>query len=367
MNSKLLHHEDGRIKIDNLKNITLSDLISKKKKFKNFRDSKDIQLFNQKPKKINNILNKIEKNSNLKQFGNNAPKRMITNQINKNAKIAKLSIDLFPDKPFKIKENIIKNKNKLKRNLSSRKIYPKKYLRIISELTDNNNYINRKKKRLKTFNRNKKDQSKYCKKIIDRIHASNYDGGIPLMDFEKSKRKKKFLNNTLKEQTLNPSKIPLKNDNLSFNQRSNYNYLNNNNNIISKPQCLYKGPLKFDVSSIGDDDILPQNNNQSLFKTFMSRNLKPNKNDFKEKENNKDSQACTFIKYDFNGTMRTKRIFNSTFHIDENEKDSEKNRIKKEIVTTMNNNVNNKKENNKKRRTFGGIMFSNNNNKAKLF
>ena len=119
----------------------------------------------------------------------------------------------------------------------------------------------------------------------------------------------------------------------------------------------------------GDDDIINMNNNHSLFKSFMSRNLKSNKQDINIKENlNKDSQACTFIKYDFNGTMRTKRIFNSTFHIDENEKDSEKNRIKKEIVTTMNNNINNKKENNKKRRTFGGIMFSNNNNnKAKLF
>ena len=87
------------------------------------------------------------------------------------------------------------------------------------------------------------------------------------------------------------------------------------------------------------------------------------------KENlNKDSQACTFIKYDFNGTMRTKRIFNSTFHIEENDKESENNKIKKEIVTTMNNiNVNGLKENNKKRRIFGGIMFSSNSNKAKLF
>ena len=354
MNSKLLHHEDGRIKIDNLKNITLSDLISKKKKFKNFRDSKDNQLFNQKQKKINNLLNKYEKNSNLKQFGNNASKRMITNQINKNAKIAKLSIELFPDKPFKVKENLIKNKNKLKRNLSSRKIYPKKYFKIISELTDTNNYINRKKKRLKTFNRNKKDQSKYCKKIIERIQASNYDGGIPLMDFEKSKRKKKFLNNTLNQKEA-IGKIPIKNDNLSFNQRSNYNYLNNNN-IISKPQCLYKGPLKFDASSMGDDDILPQNNNQSLFKTFMSRNLKPNKNDFKEQENNKDSQACTFLKYDVNGTMRTKRIFNSTFHIDNDESNYYVNKGKKEIVATTNN-CKDKGFNNKKKRTFGGIMF----------
>ena len=32
MNSKLLNCEDGRIKIDNIKNITLSDIINKKKK-----------------------------------------------------------------------------------------------------------------------------------------------------------------------------------------------------------------------------------------------------------------------------------------------------------------------------------------------
>ena len=130
-----------------------------------------------------------------------------------------------------------------------------------------------------------------------------------------------------------------------------------NKNVISKPQCLYKVPLKYDASSIGDDDIIQQNNNQSLFKTFMSRNLKPNKNEYKEKENNKDSQACTFIKYDVNGTTRTKRIFNSTFHIDNDETDFNRNKFNKDIVATINekDKGNNK---NKKKRTFGGIMFS---------
>ena len=355
MNSKLLYNEDNRIKIDNMKNITLSDLISKKKKFKNLCAPKDIQIFNQKPKKTNNILNnKIDKNSNLKQYGNNASIRMTTNHLSKNEKIAKLSIELFQDKPLKIKGDLIKNKNRMKRNLSSRKIYPKKYLKEISELTDNN-YLNRKKKRTKTFNKNKKDQMKCCKKLIERIHASNYDGGIPLMDFEKSKRKKKFLSNTLKEKSINQNITKNnKNYNLSFNQRNNYNM---NKNVISKPQCLYKVPLKYDASSIGDDDIIQQNNNQSLFKTFMSRNLKPNKNEYKEKENNKDSQACTFIKYDVNGTTRTKRIFNSTFHIDNDETDFNRNKFNKDIVATVNekDKGNNK---NKKKRTFGGIMFS---------
>ena len=139
MNSKLLYNEDNRIKIDNMKNITLSDLILKKKKFKNLCAPKDIQIFNQKPKKTNNILNnKIDKNSNLKQYGNNASIRMTTNHFSKNEKIAKLSIELFQDKPLKIKGDLIKNKNRVKRNLSSRKIYPKKYLKEISELTDNN-------------------------------------------------------------------------------------------------------------------------------------------------------------------------------------------------------------------------------------
>ena len=95
----------------------------------------------------------------------------------------------------------------------------------------------------------------------------------------------------------------------------------------------------------------------------MSRNLKSTKQEYNYKENlNKDSQACTFIKYDVNGTMKTKRIFNSTFHIF-NEDSKENNKIRKEIVTTVNNNINNK-GNNKKKRTFGGIMLS---NKAKLF
>jgi len=333
MNSKLLHKEEAKLRIDNLKNINLSELINKKKKFKGFRDTKDIQNFNQRPKKINKILNKI----------NNPTKRLNTNQINKNTKISKLSIDLFSDKPLKVKDDLIKNRNKLKNNLSNRKFYPKKYLKMISELTDNN-YKRKRVKRAKSFNKNKKDKLKLCKKILEGNHYISPDGGIPLMDFEKSKRKQKFLNNTMNVNNLN------KKENVSFNQK---------NNLISKPQCLYKGPLKYEIP--GEDDIGNINNNQSLFKTFMSRNLKQTKQDSNlNKDNlNKDSQACTFIKYDVNGTMKTKRIFNSTFHL---ENDNEKNnKIKKEIVTTMNNNL---KENNKKKRTFGGIMFS---SKVKLF
>ena len=53
---------------------------------------------NQKPKKMNKIFNKI----------NNISKRINTNQINKNPKISNLSIDLFPDKPMKIKEDLYK-------------------------------------------------------------------------------------------------------------------------------------------------------------------------------------------------------------------------------------------------------------------
>ena len=103
MNSKLFHKEEGRLKIENLKNINLSDIINKKKKFK------AIHNFNQKKLNIN-----IDK-------ANNITKRLNTNQINKNLKISKLSIELFPDKPLKVKEDLIKNKNKLKKNSSRTK------------------------------------------------------------------------------------------------------------------------------------------------------------------------------------------------------------------------------------------------------
>ena len=146
MNSKLVfHNEENRIKIDNLKNINLSEIINKKKKFKGFRESKEAQNINQKPKKMNKIFNKI----------NNISKRINTNQINKNPKISNLSIDLFPDKPMKIKEDLYKNKTKFKRNLSNRKFYPKKFIKMISELTENNNYL-RKAKKTKSFNKTNK-------------------------------------------------------------------------------------------------------------------------------------------------------------------------------------------------------------------
>ena len=97
----------------------------------------------------------------------------------------------------------------------------------------------------------------------------------------------------------------------------------------------------------------------------MSRNLKQTKQqESNHKDNlNNDSQACTFIKYNINGTMKTKRIFNSTFHIYDNDL-NENNKIRKEIVTTVNNNNKNGKNNFIKKRTFGGIMLS---NKIKLF
>ena len=126
MNSKLFHKDEGRLIIENLKNINLSDIINKKKKFK------AIPNFNQKKLNIN-----IDK-------ANNITKRLNTNQINKNPKISKLSIDLFPEKPLKAKEDLIKNKNKLKKNLSNRNFYPIKFIQMISELTENN--YNRRKK-----------------------------------------------------------------------------------------------------------------------------------------------------------------------------------------------------------------------------
>ena len=359
MNSKLLNYEEGRIKIDNLKNITLSDIISKKKKFKGFRDGREIQIFNQISKNQNNKMNNnINQNINLKEF-DIINSRMTTNQINKNAKIAKLSLDLISEKPYKLREDLYKNKVRRK-NFSNRKFYPKRYLKMISDLTENN-YKNKKKKRTHSFNKNKKEQMILFKKIFNERRGPVYDGGIPLMTFEKSKRKKKFGNKTLKEKSIkNIHDVSNnKNQNTSFNQRGNCS----SNSIVSKPQCLYKGPLKYDMS-VGEDDDIPQNNH-SLFKTFMSRNLKPAKSELNNhlmEYSNKDSQACTFIRYDVNGTMRTKRIFNSTFHIYDN---SNNDTINKEILTTINNNTGGVgNNNNKKKRTFGGIMMG---NKAKLF
>ena len=331
MNSKLLRKEEILKKIDNLKNINISELITKNKKFKGFREQK----------KMNKMIN-------------NNQKRINTNQINKNAKISKLSIELFPDKPLKINQDLLKNKVKLKKNLSNRKFYPRKYINMLPELTENN-YQRKKIKKTKSFNKNKKEKINLCKKILEGKHYINYDGGIPLMDFEKSKLRKKNLNNT-----------SIKEKSISFNQRTNISKNNNNinNNIVSKPQCLYKGPLKYDMSG-GGDEIGINNNNHSLFKTFMSRNLKQTKQqESNHKDNlNNDSQACTFIKYNINGTMKTKRIFNSTFHIYDNDL-NENNKIRKEIVTTVNNNNKNRKNNFIKKRTFGGIMLS---NKIKLF
>lgn len=357
MNSKLLNCEEGRIKIDNLKNITLSDIIHKKKKYKGFREGRDIQKFNQKSK---HLLNNINNNNNQDIFNSkildNSNSRIITNQINKNIKIAKLSLDLFVDKPFKLNNELIKNKIRKKNIHSSRKFYPKKYLEMVTYLSESNYKI--KKKRKLSFNKSKKEQMNLIKKIMNEIKNSLYDGGIPLMNFEKAKIKKKLGNKTLKEKSIkNFNDISNnKNENISFNHRSNYS----NNNIVSKPQCLYKGPLKYDIS-VSEDDVTPPNN-QSLFKTFMSRNLKSSKpeiNNYLMEFTNKDSQACTFIRYDVNGTMRTKRIFNSTFHIYDNN-----DTVNKELITTINKNTDCGGNNNKKKRTFGGIMMG---NKTKLF
>ena len=361
MNSKLLNNEEGRIKLDNFKNITLSDIINKNKKYKGFRESKDIQIFKQKSKHQNNKIINIHQNQNSKGFDNTIS-RITTNKINKNEKIAKLSLELYAEKPFKLKEDLYRNKIRRK-NLSNRKFYPRKYLKMISDLTESN-YRNKKKKRNNSFNQSKKEQMNLFKKIINKKRSSVYDDHIPLMNFEKSKCKKKFINKTLKDKSIkNMNDISNnKNNNISFNQCGFYS----NNNIASKPQCLYKGPLKYDMSVGEDEDSTPQNNH-SLFKTFMSRNLKPTKqeiNNYLIEYSNKDSQACTFIRYDVNGTMRTKRIFNSTFNIYDNNNGN--NALNKEIVTTINNNVwkGGNNTNNKKKRIFGGSMMG---NKAKLF
>ena len=94
------------------------------------------------------------------------------------------------------------------------------------------------------------------KKILNEKKTSIYDGGIPLMNFERSKWKKKLGNKTLKEKSIkNINDISNnKKQNTSFNQCNNYS----NNNIVAKPQCLYKGPLKYDISVGEEDDIAPK-------------------------------------------------------------------------------------------------------------
>ena len=133
MNSKLLNYEEGRIKIDNIKNITLSDIINKKKRFRGFRDGREYQLFNQMSKNKNTrISNNILQN--LKEF-EDVNSRMNTNHISKNAKIQKLSLDLVAEKPYKLIDNL--NKKVRKKNaLSNWKFYPKKYGKMISYLTE---------------------------------------------------------------------------------------------------------------------------------------------------------------------------------------------------------------------------------------
>ena len=221
MNSKILNFEEGKIKMDNIKNINinLSEIINKKKKFKGFREGRELHIFNQISKHQINKLNEFHKNQIIKESDNAVTSRITTNQINKNANIAKLSLELYPDKPFKIKDDLIKNKYRKRIHHSNRKFYPKQYIKMISHLTETNNR-NKRKKRNHSFNRNKKEQRYLFKKIFNEKIGSVYDGGIPLMTFEKSKRKK-FMNNTLREKKIiNNNEINSK-QNLSYNQHGN--------------------------------------------------------------------------------------------------------------------------------------------------
>ena len=108
----------------------------------------------------------------------------------------------------------------------------------------------------------------------------------------------------------------------------------------------------------------------SLFRKFISTNLKTSKNEnineyFNEfNENiNKEAQVVSFqINCDKNGTAVTKRIFNSTFRLDnENVNKSKNNKKKNEESRRL---LNEESKNNIKKRgirTFGGIMLSSKN------
>ena len=143
--------------MENIKNINinLSEIINKKKKFKGFREGRELHIFNQISKHQNNKQNDFHKNQIIKESDNSVTNRISTNQINKNAKIAKLSLDLYPDKPYKIKDELIRNKYRKRILHSNRKFYPREYIKMISHLTETNNR-NKKKKRNHSFNRKKK-------------------------------------------------------------------------------------------------------------------------------------------------------------------------------------------------------------------
>lgn len=385
MNSKILNQEEKKIKIDNLKNRTLSDIISQTILLKNFKENKEIQFqhFNLKSKYNFTKLSEIKSSkSNLNDDNiilNIANKYKKAKVNNKTIKTKKFSVEPLMDRPVKLQSNIFNKSKRKKICFSAPKFYPKSQKFIIL-LTNNNSESNNDKKknkkyknknRLNTLNKTKKEQLDLFKKVISKESKQIlFDDNIPLLSIDKIKLKKnKFKNN--KKNNLN------KTDNILNNISSN-NIINKNNTFInningsnnsnskneytiipsSKPHCLYKGPLNFDIH--GGEDEVNVHNSQSLFRAFMSRNLKTtrgdiNANNLIDKNNNKESQAMTFqVEFDNDGTMRTKRIFNSTFN---------NNYYDTSIIFDNNNNDNenkNKKSGKKSnKRSFGGIMLSN--------
>lgn len=347
MNSKILNYEEKIFKIEGLKTKAISDITNQKKILKGLKEGKDNQIFNQKTKCINT---KISDNKYLNPLDENIVLDITNKKLGKKCKtlIKKINIEPLIEKPIKLKGGLVQKKLRKKYNFSNPKFFPRKVLiMFFNEEEGNNNKTNGKvnKKRTKSFNKTKKEQNDLFKKIFAVNYGSFLDGNVSLVTAEILKKNKYKIN---------------KRKNLNKTESLNYaNMINEYNNIISKPQCLYKGPLKIDKQAGEEDSNIK---NQSLFRAFMSRNLKSARTELSNhliEGTNKDSQAVTFeIEYNNNGTMRTKRIFTSTFNNNYYDKSTIYNN---EEIKTIENKNNGKKTN---KRTFGGIMLSNH---SKLF
>lgn len=309
-------------------------------------------------KQLSNLLQENETFKKIINKKNDTKKNKISNtiySINKKSlkKLDNLSLDIFPEKDKKI---YIKKKqiHKINHNYSCKKKYPKKLLNFFINLSQEN----KTKTRLYSFNKSYKEKNILFQKILNLDHFNLNKNNIPLMTLENAKLKKKV---NCDDNIISEKKIPI-----------NKKEINKNGN---KPQYLYKAPFKEENNQVQFDD------KPSLFRNFISRNLKTTKNDVNrnyyndEFQNwgNEKSEAVSFvIKYDNKGTAVTKRIFNSTFKIDDksyensnrnnksrnNRKKNGDGKLKNDDVKNYNN-KNNNTTTSKGLRTFGGIMLSN--------
>ena len=324
MSNKILNLEKTKFKLKNINKKQLSNLLNQTQIIKKLKNKNIHQ---------NNDNSNIFSNSSINITYNKYP-------IKKSKAFGNLTLDIeFPENQIKPK---IEKKQRIKYNYSNKIIYPKKLLNFM-----NLNQERKLKIRRHSFNKSQKEKIFLFQKILYiASHGINpINGKIPQMTLDKTKRKKNLdqSENFLVEKSINQN-------------------LKDINKYISKPQYLYKGPFKGENTEVKFDE------KPSLFRKFISRNLKTSKNDnineyFNEfnENTNKGTQAVSFqIKYDNNGTAVTKRIFNSTFRLDndsvtKSRNNKKKNEDNKKLLNEESKNSNSKK---KSIRTFGGIMWS---------